>query len=321
MSSLGNFKERIEKAFQGLLVGETLKGLRKRGVKEVHVVTRRQFEDVLKAMAEEQGAGEAQTQKSSIQKRVELLLIEIERLRRDKSELEHLKGLLETERAELSGRLDAVLTAGSKAFGEKVTIDDISQLINERDQLKVDLEGLKVQSELARERYEEEITNLRVTQTELEANRDKLLKDLEDSRQDGQRLKSDLEASRTLAANHKRKTLERDADIVSLKERMELLQGELDGQKALVAERDQEIETLKNPPEPEAEEEDPKRSRSGTSRLSNREPSSIKRPATRRLNRGRSASVKKEGSAYDFSFNSGNQRSSGRSTNRRRRLG
>ncbi|MDF1665341.1 MAG: hypothetical protein P1V97_26505, partial [Planctomycetota bacterium] len=78
MSSLGNFKERIEKAFQGLLVGETLKGLRKRGVKEVQVITRRQFEDVLKVMAEEHGAGEAQTQKSSIQKRVELLLIEIE---------------------------------------------------------------------------------------------------------------------------------------------------------------------------------------------------------------------------------------------------
>ncbi|MDF1663920.1 MAG: hypothetical protein P1V97_19275, partial [Planctomycetota bacterium] len=290
-----------------------------RGVKEVQVITRRQFEDVLKVMAEEQGAGEAQTQKSSIQKRVELLLIEIERLRRDKSELEHLKGLLETERAELSGRLDAVLTAGSKAFGEKITIEDISHLITGRDQLKVDLDGLKIQSELARERYEEEITNLRVTQTELEANRDKLLKDLDDSRQDGQRLKSDLEASRTLAANHKRKTLERDSDIVSLKERIELLEAELESEKALVAERDQEIETLKNPPEPEVEEEEAKPSRSGTSRLSTREPAAVKRPATRRLNRGRTAS--KEGSAYDFSFNSGKQRSSGRSTNRRRRLG
>lgn len=318
MSQLGNIKERIEKAFQGLLVGETLKGLKKRGVKDVHVITRRQFESVLKAMAEEQGAGEAQTQKSSIQKRVELLLIEIERLRREKSELEHLKGLLETERAELSGRLDAVLAAGSKAFGEKITIDDISQLLAERDQLKIDLEGLKVQSELARERYEEEITNLRVTQTELEANRDKLKTDLDDARQDAQRLKSDLEASRTLAANHKRKTLEREADIVTLQEKIELLQGELEAQKNLVAERDQEIETLKNPPEPEPEEE-PKKTRVGTARMSTRDPGAIKRPATRRMNRGRSAS--RESSAYDFSFNSGKQRSSGRSTNRRRRLG
>jgi hypothetical protein len=315
MGSSEKLPQRIENAFKGLLAGETLKGLKKRGIKDVQVITRADFMAAVKDIAAEQTAGEGAAQKSSIQKRVELLLIEIERLRREKIEVEHKNGLAETERAELSGRLDQIINSGSKAYGEKVTVDDIRLLITEREQLGLDLAGLKTQSELARETYEEEMTNLRVTQAELQAVRDKVTAERDYAREDAKRLKSDLEASRTLAANHKRKTLEREGEITSLNEKTELLLGELEDYKKTIAERDQAIELLKNPPEPEEEADDPAKGRPGA------------RPATRRMNRSRgSAAVpgattgSGRGAGYNFSFNGKQTRSGRGSTNRRRRL-
>jgi chromosome segregation ATPase len=315
MSNSEKIMKRIETALESLIHGSSVKGLKKRGIKDVHVITRKEFMSVVSKLAAESIEADHKPQKSSIQKRVELLLIEIERLRRDKSEIEHQKGLLETERAEMSGHLTEITSAGSKAFGEKISVDDIRDMLLEREQLRVDLGALKTQSDLAREKYEDDITNLRVMQGELESAGGKVREERDFAIQDNQRLKGELEASRTLAVNHKRKILGCEQQLTSLQERVENLKVELEQRTRTVAERDQTIDSLKNPPEPvEGEEVE------GASELRRGAQESAQRPATRRM-RGRTGSRgSRESDAYGFSFSSGQQRTSGRSKNRRRRL-
>lgn len=310
MSSGERSQQFVEKILGSLLKGETLKGLKKLGVGDVQVITRRDFEKALKTFAESNPTEAAKGIDKSA-RRVELLLIEIERLRKEKSDLEHQKGLAESERAALRGRLDEIVNAGSKAFGEKVSIEGIQELIRERDGLRVEVEALREQGEEARSSYEETITSLRVAKTGVEAEREALNAELRQARLDIDRLRADLEASRNLAANHKRRVneielqledaelrvTERAAEISAMRDDFE---AERDGFKKAVAAKDAEIELLKNPPEPEQEveleaeaEAQPARDRSLTAlRPQTRKMTTRTKPVTTR--RGR------ETASYDY---------------------
>lgn len=242
-------QERVERAFAGLLNEETLRGLKKRGVKDVQVVTRKSLFEAIRRLAEESPTkASPSVEKSTIQKRIELQLIEIERLRKEKSETEHQKGLLETERADLRGKLDMILNSVQKAVGEKVTVEDVQAILRERDDLRDENGALRSRSEIARESYEEQITNLRVEVSGLEGDKIALNKSLEEARSEISRLREDLEASRSLAANHARKKLE-------LEEQLGEAKAEVTTLKETVEAKDKEIEDLKNPPEEEAEDD------------------------------------------------------------------
>src|SRR2546421_12375507 len=102
----------LQGALRGSVVPLSLKTLKKKGVKRVKVIER---DRLLKALAQavEQKvndrpaglAGGPDTPPAE-RKRVELLLIELEKVSKAKTQLEHEKGLLEAERSRLGVELD-----------------------------------------------------------------------------------------------------------------------------------------------------------------------------------------------------------------------
>lgn len=285
--------DRIGRALSQRSIGETLKGLRKRGIKQVKVITQADFAALIEqAQVTRVEAGPG---RDNSQKRIELQLIEIERLRREKSGIDHQRGLLETERNALQGKLDQIANAGSRALGEKLTADDVRRILQENEELAAELASEKRACEIARASFEEEIARLRVEMEALRLKESEARRELAERDRACGRIKDDLEASRNLAADHARKNLEWEQEV--------------EGLKAAVEARDQEIEQLKKPPERESGSRFGLRSAATTRAEPRRASDSGGRPLTRRLQRTTRYGRRKSG-PVDMGFGAGQPRTS-----------
>src|SRR2546423_1308988 len=126
MAQPGQPKDQVDLqgALRGSVVPLSVKALKKKGVKRVKVIER---DRLLKALAlaveqklADRPSGEPRTETPGEKKRVELLLIELERVSKAKTQLEHEKGLLEAERSRLSADLERIAQEISKNTGQKV---------------------------------------------------------------------------------------------------------------------------------------------------------------------------------------------------------
>lgn len=320
MNRSDRYLTKISQLLRGRTEEVNLKSLRKKGVKDVHVITRQDFEAMIKQLAEDEHHNQnVKVEKTPLQKRIELLLIEIEALRREKSGLEHQKGLLETERAELQGRLDEIANAGTKAFGEKVTIDTIRTILRERAEFEEEARSLRSQNDIARQSYEEQITELRVKVSGLESQRDDLSANVTDRCADIERLKQDLETSRNLASKNAARVLQLEEELAEAKDSADKQVEEL---KLALEAKDKELDELKNPPEEAEPETSSKRSthrfRRGEAAPAPSSGSNTRaRPATRRMSRRRPTTrrSKDTGRLGNFEFSGGTSRAQ---TRRRR---
>jgi len=296
--------EQLETAFAGFLSMESLKGLKRSGLKEVQVITRSDLLKTLRSLVTDQSASsdskDKGKDKNPLNRRIELLLIEIERLRREKSDLEHQRGLVETERSDLRGKLDAIGAAGTKATGKKTTADDIRKLIESLEASRQEVSELTTQRDIARSRYEEQITGLRVKVAGLEQERSELESSSKSALQEGETLKEELEVSRSATTTHAQAKSELERKVLELSEQL--------------AARDKELDELKSPPEPETPEGEAPQD----------DGASAPRSGTRRMRRaGRAALPRRspQSGSYGFNFNSSRATDSNNSSSRRKRLG
>lgn len=132
----------LQGALRGSVVPLSVKALKKKGVKRVKVIERDRLLKALMQAVEQKlaetpsGAGRAET--PGEKKRVELLLIELERVSKAKTQLEHDKGLLEAERSRLAADLEKIAQEISKNTGQKIKPEEVKNLLEELDRVRED---------------------------------------------------------------------------------------------------------------------------------------------------------------------------------------
>jgi chromosome segregation ATPase len=133
----------LQAALRSSVVPLSVKALKKKGVRRVKVIERERLLKALVQAVEQkladrplaQGASEASPTEK---KRVELLLVELERVAKAKTQLEHEKGLLEAERSRLSAELDKIAQEVSKGTGHKVKPEEVRNLLDELERVRDD---------------------------------------------------------------------------------------------------------------------------------------------------------------------------------------
>ena len=132
----------LQGALRGSVVPLSVKALKKKGVKRVKVIER---ERLLKALTQaveqrlaDRPAGDGKAETPGEKKRVELLLIELERVSKAKTQLEHDKGLLEAERSRLAADLEKIAQEITKSSGQKVKPEEVKNILDELDRVRED---------------------------------------------------------------------------------------------------------------------------------------------------------------------------------------
>lgn len=133
----------LQGALRQSVVPLSVKALKKKGVKRVKVIERdRLLKALMQAvdqkLADRPGGAAASPESPGEKKRVELLLIELERVSKAKTQLEHEKGLLEAERSRLAADLDKIAQEISKTSGQKVKPEEVKNLLEELDRVRDD---------------------------------------------------------------------------------------------------------------------------------------------------------------------------------------
>jgi chromosome segregation ATPase len=133
----------LQGALRGSVVPLSLKALKKKGVKRVKVIERDRLlkalvQAVEQKIADRPASGQATPETPGEKKRVELLLIELERVSKAKAKLEHDKGLLEAERSRLAADLERVAQEISKNTGQKVKPEEVKNLLDELERVRED---------------------------------------------------------------------------------------------------------------------------------------------------------------------------------------
>ncbi|MEZ0230002.1 MAG: hypothetical protein ACAI25_15365 [Planctomycetota bacterium] len=132
----------LQGALRGSVVPLSLKALKKKGVKRVKVIERDRLLKALVQAVEQKLAdspsGTVKTETPGEKKRVELLLIELERVSKAKTTLEHDKGLLEAERSRLAADLEKIAQEISKNTGQKVKPEEVKNILDELDRVRED---------------------------------------------------------------------------------------------------------------------------------------------------------------------------------------
>lgn len=132
----------LQGALRGSVVPLSVKALKKKGVKRVKVIER---ERLLKALTQaveqrlaDRPSADGKVETPGEKKRVELLLIELERVSKAKTQLEHDKGLLEAERSRLAADLEKIAQEITKTSGQKVKPEEVKNLLDELDRVRED---------------------------------------------------------------------------------------------------------------------------------------------------------------------------------------
>lgn len=135
----------LASALRGSVVPLSIKTLKKKGVKRVKVIERERLMKLLEKTVERMlvdrgvatgtpGSSESPTER----KRVELLLVELEKTARTKTQLEHEKGLIEAERSRLAAELERIAQEIGRGSGSKVKPEDVKGLLDELHTVRED---------------------------------------------------------------------------------------------------------------------------------------------------------------------------------------
>ncbi len=182
----------------------TVRELRKAKIDNVTVIERSQLVELLAKLQVEGALGAADASTTSKeQRRVERLLQENAKLGKEKSQLEHAKGLVEAERGRLQASVDEITQAVGREVGAKIQSDDIRDLLKERQRLQQQNQilekNLKKLQQSARNRLDEELgrkVSLEEEVASLMIDRDRLRKELERYEGEHEALRRDLEQFR-----------------------------------------------------------------------------------------------------------------------------
>ncbi|MBL4848670.1 MAG: hypothetical protein JKY65_24370 [Planctomycetes bacterium] len=180
----------------------TVRELRKAKIDNVKVIERSQLIDLL-AQLQLEGALAPAEDSTKERRRVDRLLQENAKLGKEKSQLEHAKGLVEAERGRLQASVDEITQAVGRELGSKLQSEDVRELLAERKKLQqqtVSLEKtLKKLQQTARNRLDEELgrkVSLEEEVASLMIDRDRLRKDVERYEGEHEALRRDLEQFR-----------------------------------------------------------------------------------------------------------------------------
>lgn len=182
----------------------TVRELRKAKIDNVTVIERSQLIELLAKLQVEGALGAPDAGATSKeQRRVERLLQENAKLGKEKSQLEHAKGLVEAERGRLQASVDEITQAVGRELGSKIQSDDIRDLLKERKKLQQQNQilekNLKKLQQSARNRLDEELgrkVSLEEEVASLMIDRDRLRKELERYEGEHEALRRDLEQFR-----------------------------------------------------------------------------------------------------------------------------
>jgi chromosome segregation ATPase len=133
----------LQAALRGSVVPLSVKALKKKGVRRVKVIERERLlkalvQAVEQKLADRPASGGLGDGSPNEKKRVELLLVELERVSKAKTQLEHEKGLLEAERSRLAAELDRIAQEISKGTGHKVKPEEVKNLLEELERVRED---------------------------------------------------------------------------------------------------------------------------------------------------------------------------------------
>ncbi len=121
----------LASTLQSSVMPVTIKQLRKHKVKSVQVIERSRFLEALSQLA-----GSEDKKDSPNQRRIERLLQEVEKLGREKKDLEHNRGLAEAERSRLQADLDGIATELGRNTGKKTSPEDVKELLKKHNKLR-----------------------------------------------------------------------------------------------------------------------------------------------------------------------------------------
>ena len=170
----------LQGALRASVVPVSVKSLKKKGVTRVKVIERDRLVKALLAALDQQRpaaptSGEVAPQEK---KRVELLLIELEKISKAKTQLEHEKGLLEADKSRLSAELDRIAQEISRNTGQKVKPEEVKNLLDDLERIREDRDKTRKSLDRALQegerRIEAEMTRAKTAEEALAATQNAL---------------------------------------------------------------------------------------------------------------------------------------------------